>query len=1663
MLKKSINQKTKTMRRTFITLIFTTIVSMLSFGAGLTGTKYVPGDYTTLSNAIFALNGLGVGPGGVTFIVAGGYTETFPTLTSGLIYVTGTASDPIVFQRGAGGVNPVISGCTTGANAFDYVIGLQGTDYITFDGIDVADPSGVIEWGYAVLKASVTDGAQNVTIKNCNITLKQSANSNTVGIYSANILPGTLPTAQLTITALSGTNSNNKFYSNTIGGCYSGMVVNGFIAPAAPYAFYDQANEIGKDGGNTITGPGGSATACYGIYTSYQDRLVIAYNIVNGTVNNSTGTCAGIQLNTANNANVNVYNNTVSIAYNGTANFYGFYNNQGTTCTNNYFNFYNNVVTNCTYPNATTNSCWYINNTNSAVYNNQYNNQVTNNTYGSVTASASGAIYGMSTGGSASTPATANIYGNTITGNVRKQSATGGTGTTNLMYLISGGTPVMTNVHDNILANDSNYTVGAGAIYGIYFNNGSAIKNVYNNTITNILQANGTLVGMYISEGNNQSVYNNKVQNFKANGAASIVYGLWLQGSSGGGPLYAYNNFISELKAPNSTSSNALYGIYGFGSGLATLGIYNNTIYLDGTSTGSGFGSVGLYLGSGPAGIDIRNNIIVNNTTPTGAGLAIALKSNKYSLFFPGVQNYSAAVNNNNYFAGTPSSSHLIAYLTDGTNFATAMTLNDYKVLEWPRECYSISENPPFVNVTTSPYNLHLDALVQTQCESAGTIISTPVAIVNDWDNDARYPNAGYPDNPSYPAVAPDMGADELAGIPDDKLAPAIIYTPLPNSTSTDERVLTATITDAHGVPTAGSGLPRLAWKRFAAGTWNYVDGVSIGSNQYTFTFGSGVNTGDSVYYYVVAQDQFIAPAVGTYPLIGSGGYSASPPAASAAPTPPNAFKVIAGRCGTLNVGVGQFYPTITAAFNDLAAEGVNCAVVLQLTDDTYPNETWPLMINPIPGSSAINTVTMRPAAGKTPLIETSITSVGPYYYSMISLNGCQYVTFDGSNSGGSDRSMTISNLFSGVGGAAAIGLHNNGTAGAGNITIKNCIVKAVTDYIGNKQGIVCFTIVGNAGYHDLLFTNNEVMAGKFGIQVAGISSGISTNAVVTNNIVGSADPSKAITAYGISATYTTNVLIQGNEILGPPAGMSGFYLGQPIGINITSGVNSLTIKNNIIHDLYSLDAMASTGIYYGSNSTAVTEISDNLIYNIKSAGSGTNFNGANAIGIFINSGSNFKIQHNSIWMEGSYLNTTTATLSACVYIRNFVTGIDFRNNILKNSSQLLPGGTAASKSYCIAVGNSPSAFTTLDYNDYYCDGIGPQVGSYNGVDKTTLAAWQAAVLQDTHAINIDPVFTGAANLLPTSTSMPKAGIYIPTLPIDYAGVTRTNPPDIGAYEFSPIPAVTTTAATDILDISATLNGTINPTSLDVNVYFEYGLTAAYGTTVNGTPFTVNGGLLLNISAPIAGLTANTIYHFRIKAVTFGNVTIYGNDMTFTTAPGIPENITVTGEIGGNTNMCYNAFNTITVAGGGTSFMVLSGSSATFIAWQKIIFLPGTTVHPGAYMHAYISPGTYCAGPTMPTVAEGTGEIAPVAGTEFAPFSIYPNPTTGNFTLVQKGDKFYGNVKVEVYGMHGEKIMTETMIGEKKHDFGFSGMPTGLYFVKVVADGYVETMKLVKM
>lgn len=91
-----------------------------------------------------------------------------------------------------------------------------------------------------------------------------------------------------------------------------------------------------------------------------------------------------------------------------------------------------------------------------------------------------------------------------------------------------------------------------------------------------------------------------------------------------------------------------------------------------------------------------------------------------------------------------------------------------------------------------------------------------------------------------------------------------------------------------------------------------------------------------------------------------------------------------------------------------------------------------------------------------------------------------------------------------------------------------------------------------------------------------------------------------------------------------------------------------------------------------------------------------------------------------------------------------------------------------------------------------------------------------------------------------------------------------------------------TTGAASPATTTATLAGTVNANGGSTTVTFEYGTTTSYGSTAGATPGTVTGGSSTSVAASLSGLTAGTVYYYRVKAVNAGGTT-YGTQGTFTT------------------------------------------------------------------------------------------------------------------------------------------------------------------------------------
>ncbi len=165
---------------------------------------------------------------------------------------------------------------------------------------------------------------------------------------------------------------------------------------------------------------------------------------------------------------------------------------------------------------------------------------------------------------------------------------------------------------------------------------------------------------------------------------------------------------------------------------------------------------------------------------------------------------------------------------------------------------------------------------------------------------------------------------------------------------------------------------------------------------------------------------------------------------------------------------------------------------------------------------------------------------------------------------------------------------------------------------------------------------------------------------------------------------------------------------------------------------------------------------------------------------------------------------------------------------------------------------------------------------------------------------------------------------------------------------------------------------------------------------------------------------------------------------------------------------CFNATQLITVAGGGTNFTVQSGGSATFVAGQQISFMPGTSVVSGGYMHGYITlNGQYCGQVPSPVVTaqlveDKTTASVPEIGTNQS-VRVYPNPTTGTFSVEVKGSSRAMMTSVEIYSMTGLKVHTEKLDNERKHEFSMPELTTGMYFIHVFTNERSEILKIVKL
>ena len=355
------------------------------------------------------------------------------------------------------------------------------------------------------------------------------------------------------------------------------------------------------------------------------------------------------------------------------------------------------------------------------------------------------------------------------------------------------------NIHHNSIYNFTCANASAPLMTGIDVEAGM-ISNVYNNEIHDFVAGgdsffgplvNGiTFLGGTSSAGPVANVYNNKIYSLTTTGnnnsSGVVVNGIY---SRWGATNNFYNNFISDLNAPNTNYGHAICGINISAFQVGTYNLYYNSIYLNASSTGIDFGTSGIYHESyylpTYSVLNMIDNIVKNTSTANFSGKTVA-----YRLSQADLSNFNSTSDYNMYYAGTPSASNLIFY--DGTNSDQTLTAYQSRVSP-PREVNSLSASPNFVSIT----DLHIPS---TNCTIDGK--GTPIAgYTTDIDADIR------------DVATPDMGADEftvtygptLAGVVGLATCSDKIVSPAGTVYGTNSCDLIAKVLPSGGAPASGN------------------------------------------------------------------------------------------------------------------------------------------------------------------------------------------------------------------------------------------------------------------------------------------------------------------------------------------------------------------------------------------------------------------------------------------------------------------------------------------------------------------------------------------------------------------------------------------------------------------------------------------------------------------------------------------------------------------------------------------------------------------------------------------------------------------------------------------------------------------------------------------
>jgi hypothetical protein len=425
-----------------------------------------------------------------------------------------------------------------------------------------------------------------------------------------------------------------------------------------------------------------------------------------------------------------------------------------------------------------------------------------------------------------------------------------------------------------------------------------------------------------------------------------------------------------------------------------------------------------------------------------------------------------------------------------------------------------------------------------------------------------------------------------------------------------------------------------------------------------------------------------------------------------------------------------------------------------------------------------------------------------------------------------------------------------------------------------NVYGIYSLS-TGSTTIHHNTISNLKNNSSNTATATAGLINGIyissGTNTVSENTIrdISISNANTSLTtpsAVGMFFSTGTGIQSIGDNLIYNVSNTYSSFSGSVVGMYFTNSVGAGVgnVNANFIHSLSVAGASAGAKLYGIYENTDEISYSNNIIS--LGGNTSTTIYGVYDVG---SSGKSVDFLFNTIYLSGT--NSGTEPSFALWYNTNSNTR-DLRNNILYNSRN---GG--AGSHYAIYYNATGGTFTA-DYNDYFVNGTGGILGYYGG-GQSTLALLQTATAQDANSLYTNPLFVtaGGSNSSDYATIASLTGVSGTGITLDYDGITRINPPKMGALEISFTFIWQGNTSTDFATATNWESVTIPPNGANIefaaspanDCYLDQARTLKNITNtstkkfnVNGKPFTLTGNIVSATSNQIDAATASSVVIF---------------------------------------------------------------------------------------------------------------------------------------------------------------------------------------------------------